>query len=363
LLVAATKDAVDRLGRCAQDRLDDAGRLGRRVAHTESGPLHNGDRVLATRNDRRIRVRNGQRGTIFNGSSQGDLLVVFDNDDRETRLPKGFVTSHLRQGYAITTHRAQGTTVDWALALIDGTWYRELGYSALSRARHGTELYLTGIEASDPIDHHPLPPAPEPLSSLARQLGQSGAEEAALSALPELADLGDPATARRAWDELEFLTARLAGRQGVAAPEAEPAATAMRNSEQDQQRLREQRRLQQLEGQLQYRETLLGIAVRYQRPEWAAELLGPLPTSHTGETAWLSTAGVVAAYLERWNPPDDPAPPASLGQVRRRHDDRVERALRSLRTLHHSQQWPRGDDGALSSAIAREDRGRVPDVS
>jgi hypothetical protein len=49
--------------------------------------------------------------------------------------------------------------------------------------------------------------------------------------------------------------------------------------------------------------------------------------------------------------------------VRRRHDDRVEGALRSLRTLHHSQQWPGGDDGAVSSAIAREDRGRVPDVS
>jgi ATP-dependent exoDNAse (exonuclease V) alpha subunit len=178
LLIAATRDAADQLGRAAQNALKNAGSLGRRVANTEDCPLHVGDRILATRNDRRLGVRNGERGTIINGSSEGDVVVVFDNVERQTWLPDRYVSSHLHQGYAVTAHRAQGTTIDWALTLVDDTWYRELGYSALSRARHGTELFLTGVEVADPIDHHPTPPPPEPLTALAQQFGRSRAEQA-----------------------------------------------------------------------------------------------------------------------------------------------------------------------------------------
>jgi hypothetical protein len=327
LLIAATRDAVDQLGRAAQQCLNAAGCLGRRVADTEHGPLHVRDRILATRNDRRLRVRNGQRGTIINGTSEGDVVVVFDNVDKETRLPNSYVASHVQQGYAVTAHRAQGTTIDWTLTLVDDTWYRELGYSALSRARHGTELYLTGVEVPDPIDHHPIPPPPEPLTAFAQQLGRSRAEQAAISALPELADVGDPAAARAAWDELDVLTARLTHHQR---PDPEPKDTLTRPETplSEQQTRRDQTRLRTLEARLHYRASLLGVAARYQRPDWAGRILGPLPTTRAGEAAWLSAAGEVAAYLERW---DEAVRPAVFTDARERHADQVAMALEQLR--------------------------------
>ncbi len=59
-----------------------------------------------------------------------------------------------------------GATVDWALTLIDDACYRELGYSALGRVRHATELYLTGIDPESP-NHQPPGPSPDPDAALA----------------------------------------------------------------------------------------------------------------------------------------------------------------------------------------------------
>jgi conjugative relaxase-like TrwC/TraI family protein len=359
LLIAATKHAVRLLGQAAQDRLRNAGQLGRRVAETEHGSLHIGDRVLATRNDRRLGVRNGQRGTILNGNPQGDLVVVFDDDDGETRLPDWYVASHVHQGYAVTAHRAQGTTIDRALALVDDTWYRELGYSALSRARHGTELYLTDVEVPDPMDHHPIPPPPEPLTVLAQQFGRSRAEQAAVSALPELPDLGDPAAARAAWDELDALTARLTNHQ-LSSPEPKDAPTRSETPPSVQQPGEDQTQLRTLEARLHYRASLLGVAAHYQRPDWATKVLGPLPTGRAGEAAWLTAAGALAAYLERWGGVDD-APRASVyADARHRHANRVAVALEQLRRSTNSTamtsvgSWPELDHPVLTERPAGE---------
>jgi hypothetical protein len=336
VIIAATKDTVHSLGQAVQHRLLSAGRLGRQVAQTDHGCLHIGDRVLATRNDRRVGVRNGQRGTITNAKRSGDLTVAFDDTNKEVDLPGWYVGSHLRQGYAITAHRAQGSTINWALTLVDDTWYRELGYSALSRARLGTELYLTGIELDNGVDHHSPGHTPEPLTALAQHFGRSRAEQAALQAVPQLADLGDPDAARAAWDELDILAARLAKDQPADfPPSVDPSArmerpfASRRRSEQERRRITDDRRLRQLEGQLQYRERLLGAAVRYQQPEWATKLLGSLPTSRRGEAAWLTAAGALAAYLERFKVADDLGEAASADAIRRHHD-RVQRALQPL---------------------------------
>jgi hypothetical protein len=153
------------------------------------------------------------------------------------------------------------------------------------------------------------PPPPEPLTALAQQFDRSRAEQAALSALPELADLGDPAAARAAWEELDVLTARLTNQQPLEPePKDTPTRPATRPSE--QQLARDRTRLRTLEARLNYRASLLGLAARYHRPEWAARILGPLPTSRAGEAAWLAAAGALAAYLERWEGADPAHRPA-----------------------------------------------------
>jgi len=54
----------------------------------------------------------------------------------------------LAYGYAITAHRAQGTTVEVAHVLDDGGG-RELAYVAMSRARHASHVYTTAPDLTE----------------------------------------------------------------------------------------------------------------------------------------------------------------------------------------------------------------------
>jgi ATP-dependent exoDNAse (exonuclease V) alpha subunit len=107
LLVAATRDQVDRLGWAAQARLIEAGRLGPVVARGEGGAFHIGDRVLFTRSHSAIGVANGERGRVVS-ATQERIAVVVDGRERSVRLPNWYVGAHLRRGYSVTPteHRA-----------------------------------------------------------------------------------------------------------------------------------------------------------------------------------------------------------------------------------------------------------------
>jgi hypothetical protein len=115
-----------------------------------------------------------------------------------------------------------------------------------------------------------------------------------------------------------------------------------------------------LEARLNYRASLLGVAARYQRPEWAASVLGPLPTSRAGEAAWLAAAGALAAYLERWDGADPAYRPAVCTDARQRHSNAVAMALEQLRGSTNSAaitsvgSWP-ALDHALVTEHSRRD--------
>lgn len=57
----------------------------------------------------------------------------------------------LAYGYAITAHRAQGTTVDSAHVLNDGGG-RELAYVSMSRARTSSHVYVTAGDLGDAVE-------------------------------------------------------------------------------------------------------------------------------------------------------------------------------------------------------------------
>lgn len=81
----------------------------------------------------------------------GALTVRFD-DGRHILLPPAFTASNrLAHGYAITVHRAQGSTVDTTHYLEDGGG-RELAYVALSRARHRSTVYTHADDLDTAID-------------------------------------------------------------------------------------------------------------------------------------------------------------------------------------------------------------------
>lgn len=119
--------------------------------------FHEGDRVLFSRNDAKLAVRNGDLGVIEHvkrGLTAATTAVTV-RLDRTTR--KGLVTAPIRVtftlgeynrlelGYAVTTHKAQGATVDGeCLAWLTRAFAeaREVSYVQLSRARGGARLFV-----------------------------------------------------------------------------------------------------------------------------------------------------------------------------------------------------------------------------
>ena len=78
----------------------------------------------------------------------------------------------LTHGYATTIHKAQGTTVDQCFILADETTSREHAYTALSRGRHGNNLYLSTDDRRAEEGHTPEI-NPDQLDRLRHSLGRS----------------------------------------------------------------------------------------------------------------------------------------------------------------------------------------------
>jgi len=137
-----------------------------------------GDRVLALRNDRRLRVQNGLRVTVLQVDPKAGSLIIATDRGEERRLPRPYLEAgHLTHGYAVTAHKAQGLTVDQAFVLLGAGLSRERGYTALSRARGETRLYLASDRAQaaggEDLRTHRWEPEPEPVRELARDLERS----------------------------------------------------------------------------------------------------------------------------------------------------------------------------------------------
>jgi conjugative relaxase-like TrwC/TraI family protein len=169
LIFAATNRDVGLLNLLAQRARQEDGALGQRQAAVGDVTVFENDRVLFVRNDRVRGVQNGSLGTV---SSIGSGIVA-------VRLDSGAVVSfpaeayrHLRLGYAVTTHKGQGVTVERASVLLGADMQdRELSYVQLSRSRAGTTLYA---------DHDS---AGEELADLVRRMGVSHRKELALDTL------------------------------------------------------------------------------------------------------------------------------------------------------------------------------------
>ena len=94
-------------------------------------------------------------------------------------MPTSYLDAgHLDHGYAMTIHKAQGLTADAALVLATDDLYQEAGYTALSRARLETRVFVVAghldddpnIDLSHAARHRGCQ---VPDSDLARSLGRS----------------------------------------------------------------------------------------------------------------------------------------------------------------------------------------------
>ncbi|MBG6166888.1 ATP-dependent exoDNAse (exonuclease V) alpha subunit [Labrenzia sp. EL_195] len=102
-----------------------------------------GDRVVFTRNDPTLGVRNGSHG-IVRQADDGSLTVELDGSrtSREITIsPRQY--NSIDHGYATTIHKSQGATVDKTFVVSSKRMDRHLTYVAMSRHREGAKIYAT----------------------------------------------------------------------------------------------------------------------------------------------------------------------------------------------------------------------------
>jgi conjugative relaxase-like TrwC/TraI family protein len=134
-----------------------------------------GDRVVTRRNDRRARtpdgfVRNGDLWDVVHTVPDGSLVVAptpsGGGPGFVVRLAPDYVRAHVELGYATTTARAQGATVDITRTVVTPAMAREDLYVAVSRGRERNELYVpTG---SLELDCPPGTPTPRKAADVLR---------------------------------------------------------------------------------------------------------------------------------------------------------------------------------------------------
>ncbi len=147
LILAGTHEEVNWLNREAQQLRKDSGMLGAEPCVIGQREFFSGDRVIFGRNDRKLGVKNGSFGTLT-GVRQEFAVVVLDQSNKSVFVPLSH--EHVRLGYAVTTHKSQGTTVKRAFVLFsDMMQSRESTYVQVSRAREFTKLFLSRDQAGD----------------------------------------------------------------------------------------------------------------------------------------------------------------------------------------------------------------------
>lgn len=168
VVLAGTAVDVAELNRQAQAALLDQGRLGPMALQVGQDQFFVNDRVLFTRNLLSLGVCNGDLGTVT--AIQDQTLTINLDDGRCVTLGEAY--GHLRLGYALTTHKAQGLTAEKAFILTGGPMTdREMSYVQASRARGTTRWYVV-----------------DDLASVIQQMKRSHEKRAALSlaVAPEL---------------------------------------------------------------------------------------------------------------------------------------------------------------------------------
>ena len=137
---------------------------------------------MTLRNDRRIGVRNGNRGVV--------VAVDPDAHTMRVRLTRGDIdlparyldAGHVGHAYAMTVNKAHGLTCDRTMTLGDDQIYRELAYEALSRGRLSNHVYIprSCIDLDQELPHARTVDSPEPMELLEQGLRRSHAKQLAL---------------------------------------------------------------------------------------------------------------------------------------------------------------------------------------
>ncbi|MGO9963105.1 MAG: MobF family relaxase, partial [Acidimicrobiales bacterium] len=144
LLLAYRRDNVEALNRVARDLWERSGRLtGPELTPPGGRTYRAGDRVITLAPGPHGAWVTSQAARVTAVDPEAQTLTAITPDGRHLQMGLDDIgADRLAYGYAITAHRAQGTTVEVAHVLDDGGG-RELAYVAMSRARNASHVYTS----------------------------------------------------------------------------------------------------------------------------------------------------------------------------------------------------------------------------
>jgi ATP-dependent exoDNAse (exonuclease V) alpha subunit len=158
VLIARDNNRRERLNTLVRTELQRDGRLGDTI-HVAGHEFAVGDRVVARHNDRLLAVDNGTRGTVTAVDPIEKDVVVRTDAGARRALGAAYVAEHLQHAYALTAHSIQGGTVEWACVVgRPEDFTRNWSYTALSRAREPTELFLIDTPTENELDRAEIAP-------------------------------------------------------------------------------------------------------------------------------------------------------------------------------------------------------------
>ncbi len=177
-MLASRHDEVEMLNQLARVRMIGAGKLeGPTLVNRWGTEFQAGDRIVVRDNwYAHADLRNGQTGTILSVQpTVGSITFRRDLDGEVIQLPKRYLDRNVDHAYAQTIHTAQGQTFHATHVYVDTGVRAEHGYTALSRARGETHLWIN--DSPGPLGEctymHGDPLIDDRGAALARQLSQS----------------------------------------------------------------------------------------------------------------------------------------------------------------------------------------------
>lgn len=192
LMIAATNDNVVELSTRARMH-----RVIRGEVEDDGVTLHDetragvGDIIVTRDNQRRLKagptdyVKNGDLWRVTRRLDTGGLLAKNTNTGAAVALPADYVAEHVELGYATTTHRVQGMTVDTSHGLVGVGMTRNEAYTLSTRGKLSNRFYVVVDEVLD-VDVH-AKPSPERAVQHALEgvLDRDGEEQSASMAIED----------------------------------------------------------------------------------------------------------------------------------------------------------------------------------
>ncbi|MGZ6575038.1 MAG: ATP-dependent DNA helicase [Solirubrobacteraceae bacterium] len=225
VLIVRDNQRRERLNTLMRAELKRYGRLGDSI-YIGGREFAVGDRVVARRNDPERAVDNGMRGTVFAVDPNEKEMLVRTDGGAQRRLDAPYVAEHVQHAYALTAHTIQGATVEWAGVVgRPEDFTRNWSYTALSRAREPTELFILDTPTEREIDRAEIAPGQAhglrdertPIERLATAMRQRDDDDLALDRLDECSRgpaHREPAIARPSVIELQAELTQLHERIG-----------------------------------------------------------------------------------------------------------------------------------------------------